>query len=256
MSQANTAEPGQTAPVDSQYLLTPQQVHYFDTFGYLKIPGFFADDIEQIIAGFEAVFGTEDQPIWETKEALHGDKKRLIIPGFIEQSETLAPLQYDPRVVGVVQSLIGREYQWASSDGNLFYCESFWHPDLYAAPMDHYHIKLSVYLDDLTGENGAIRIIPGSHFHKDPYARTLLRDLNDPADVEKYFDIPGNQVPSVSVESSPGDLIIWNFRSWHGSYNGGERRRLFSLNFGEAVAGTHDGPEQPAAKPLPLRDIS
>ena len=57
---------------------------------------------------------------------------------------------------------------------------------------------------------------------------------------------------SIAINSTPGDLIIWNFRTIHGSYQGGERRRLFSLNFGESVPGTHDGSQVPN-KPVPIR---
>ncbi len=253
MSQAITPEAAAGAPVDARYLLSPEQIHYFDTFGYLKIPGLFADDIDEIIGGFEDLFGNEEQPVWETKEALHGDERRVIIPGFIEQAPRLAHLQHDPRVVGIVNSLIGPNYKWASSDGNLFYCESYWHSDMYSAPLHHYHVKLSFYLDELNGESGAIRIIPGSHFHNQTFARTLLRDFNDPARVKEIFGVDGNQIPSITVESSPGDLVIWNFRTIHGSYHGGERRRLFSLNFGEAEPGSHDGPDPIVFDPTPYR---
>lgn len=253
MSQSISVEQEDHAPVDSQHLLSPQQIHFFETFGFLKIPGLFADDIDNIIRGFEDIFGNEDQPVWETHNPLHGEERRVIIPGFIEQSPRLAPLRYDPRVVGIVQSLVGRQYQWASSDGNLFYCESYWHPDMYAAPLNHYHVKLSFYLDDLTGKNGAIRLIPGSHFYNQTFARTLLRDFNDPSKIEELYGIPGGDIPATTLESSPGDLLLWNFRTMHGSYNGGERRRLFSINFGEAVPGTHDGPDVAISKPVQVR---
>jgi hypothetical protein len=202
------SDTGETVHADSQYLLSPQQIHFFETFGFLKLPGLFADDIDNIVGGFEDLFGNEDQPVWETNEALHGEERRLIIPGFIEQSPRLAPLQHDPRVIGVVESLVGRDHIWASSDGNLFYCESYWHPDDYAAPLHHYHIKLSFYLDDLTGNSGAIRIIPGSHFHQQTYSRTLRRDFRDADKVSEQYGIPGGDIPSITVESSPGDLIV------------------------------------------------
>lgn len=252
MSQAMTSQPGTTALVPDQYLLTPQQIHFFETFGFLKIPGLFADDIDNIILGFEELFGNKEQPVWETQEALHGDERRVIIPGFIEQSPRLAPLQHDPRVLGVVQSLIGSEYKWSSSDGNLFYCESYWHPDNYDAPLQHYHVKLSFYLDDLTGSNGAIRLIPGSHFHQQTFARTLRKDFQDAASIPDLYGVDGRDIPSYTVHSTPGDLIIWSFRTIHASYNGGERRRLFSLNFGEVTAGERDAAQLPN-KAIPIR---
>tara|TARA_B110000503_G_scaffold43274_1_gene70781 strand:- start:21187 stop:21960 length:774 start_codon:yes stop_codon:yes gene_type:complete len=255
MSQAMTSQPGDPTLVAHQYLLTPQQIHFFETFGFLKISGLFADDIDNIILGFEELFGDKDQPVWETQEALHGDERRVIIPGFIEQSPRLAPLQHDPRVVGVVQSLIGSDYKWASSDGNLFYCESYWHPDNYAAPLQHYHIKLSFYLDDLTGGNGAIRIIPGSHFHQQTFAKTLRKDFLDSTVINERYGIDGRDIPSHTVQSAPGDLVIWNFRTIHASYNGGERRRLFSLNFGEVTAGDRDAAQDPN-RAIPLRSAT
>ncbi|GAB5445133.1 phytanoyl-CoA dioxygenase family protein [Gymnodinialimonas sp.] len=242
--------PAAAGPIDGKHLLSPQQIHYFETFGYLKLPGLFRDDFSSIVDGFEHLFGNEEQPVWETREALHGDERRVIIPGFIEQSPLLAPLQHDPRVLGIVHSLIGPEYQWASSDGNLFYCESYWHSDMYATPLNHYHIKLSIYLDELSGHNGAIRIIPGSHFHQQTFGKTLQKQFQDPGKIRDTFGVEGCDIPSVTVESSPGDLIVWNFRTIHGSYNGGERRRLFSLNFGETVPGTHDD-KKPVAHGTP-----
>ena len=244
---------GESVIVDSQHLLSPQQVHFFETFGFLKIPGLFSSDIDEIIGGFEDLFGDQNQPVWETQEALHGDARRVIIPGFIEQSPRLAPLQHDPRILGIVQSIVGRDSTWASSDGNLFYCESYWHSDDYAAPLHHYHVKLSFYLDDLTGHNGAIRIIPGSHFHNQTFAKTLRKDFKDSAKVSELYGISGGEIPSITIESTPGDLIIWNFRTIHGSYNGGERRRLFSMNFGEETAGSHDERQRPN-KPIPAAD--
>jgi hypothetical protein len=250
--KAMTSDQNIKAPVERQHLLSPQQIHFFETFGYLKLPGLFAADIDEIIAGFEDLFGNEEQAVWETRETLHGDERRVIIPAFIEQSPRLAPLRHDPRVLGIAQSILGHDFEWASSDGNLFYCESYWHPDDYAAPLHHYHIKMSFYLDKLTGGSGAIRVIPGSHFHSQTYARTLRKGLKDSGSVKDLYGIDGADIPSITIESTPGDLIIWNFRTIHGSYNGGERRRLFSLNFGETVPGTHDAAQVPN-KPVPRR---
>jgi len=209
--------------------LSDQQVAYFETFGYLKIPGLFAEDVEELTAGFEAVFA--GNPHWVTNEELHYDQTRTIIPAFITKDTRLHRLLEDERVVGIVTSLLGPGYGYAESDGNLFSCETSWHSDMYAAPLNQYHLKLSFYLDPLRAETGAIRFIPGTNHHESVYARTLRRDLNTPTSVFEAFGVTSPEIPSWTVETDPGDLVIWNFRTIHGSFGGGERRRLFSVNF-------------------------
>ena len=219
------------APDQRGGTLTPQQITFFETFGFLRIPGLFADDIDDITAGFEEVFA--DNPHWETAEGLHFDEKRIIIPGFVEKSERLADLPDDPRVRGVVTSLLGPEFEYAQSDGNLFYCDTSWHADTYEAPMGTYHVKLSFYLDPLGGESGAIRMIPGSNHHQSDFARALRRDLEDPAAIGEVYGVEPTDVPGYTIRSEPGDLVLWSFRTVHASFGGDERRRLFSLNFRE-----------------------
>jgi hypothetical protein len=43
--------------------------------------------------------------LYKSQVALHGDARRVTIPGFIDQLPRLIPHQYDTRVLGVVPSL-------------------------------------------------------------------------------------------------------------------------------------------------------
>ncbi len=214
--------------------LTKQQKAYFESFGFLRIPGLFADDIDRIIGGFEAVFRDDAHIRMDTREDLHLNKRRLIIPSFIDKSPDLRWLLDDDRVNGVVRGLVGDDYAFAESDGNLFFCDSSWHPDTYAAPMEVFHVKLSFYLDSLGGESGAIRMIPGTNHHMVPFVHELKLNLKDPRSIIDIYGVEYDQIPSWTLESEPGDLIVWNYRTIHASFNGGERRRLFSMNFREA----------------------
>lgn len=229
MTDQTLVEP--STPGDADFRLTPQQIAYFETFGFLKIPGLFADDIDRITEGFEAVFDAEQHV--ETHEWLHFDDPRKIIPQFIDRDERLRSLKTDPRVVGVVTSLIGDEYVYAESDGNLFYCDSSWHPDIYGAPLTQYHVKLSFYLDPLTVDTGAIRMIPGTNHYLTNFAGSLIRNLQRPEDIEKIYGVRYDEIPSYPLETSPGDLVVWSFRTVHASFGGDARRRLFSINFKE-----------------------
>jgi hypothetical protein len=215
--------------------LTPQQVTFFETFGFLQFPGLFADDIAEIEAGFERVFAAEEHARMETFEALHGDERRLIIPSFVTKDEYLTGLIDDPRTSGIVTGLLGPDYEYAESDGNLFDCESHWHSDIYGAPIQYKHLKLSFYLEPLRAESGAIRVMPGTNSVEHHYATEVRRLTWDSTKLEENFGMDPRHLPGVVLESDPGDLTIWDFRTIHASYGGGQRRRLFSINFRERM---------------------
>ena len=228
MSTASSSPAAAEAPT---FRPTSQQVAFFETFGFLRFPGLFAADAEKVAAGFERVFAAEGHVRMETREHLHRSERRVIIPGFIEKDPTLLALLDDRRVLGIVDGLLREEWEYAGSDGNLFYCESSWHPDTYNAPLTRMHLKLSFYLDPLSSESGAIRMIPGTNHHRTPYANALHADLKDHSRIEEIYGVPYNEIPSWTLASEPGDLIVWNYRTIHASFNGEARRRLFSMSF-------------------------
>ena len=133
------------------FALSAQQVSYFNTFGFLHLRGLFRHDIARITEGFERVFADPRHEHWEMYGSLHGEERRVILASFIDKDEELKKLRDDPRVLGVARSLVGDEYDYAESDGNIWYCETFWHSDVYGSPLSTFHVKLSFYLDPLAG---------------------------------------------------------------------------------------------------------
>ena len=98
------------------------------------------------------------------------------------------------------------------------------HSDGGHAAGDPMHIKIAFYLDPLTADSGSLRVIPGSHRIGDAYA-TALNDaaLREPG-------IGGAEVPAVAFETVAGDVVVFNHNTKHASFNGGGRRRMFTLN--------------------------
>ena len=47
----------------------------------------------------------------------------------------------------------------------------------------------------------------------------------------------GNDVPARAVESTPGDMLLFNHKTKHSSWGGGTRRRMFTYNFEEHMSG-------------------
>jgi ectoine hydroxylase-related dioxygenase (phytanoyl-CoA dioxygenase family) len=238
-------------------VLSEQQLAFFETFGFLRLPGLLADEIADIEAGFEEAFAAKeflewlartqgkpigrggptgdiekDPPWFETNFDLHFHKRRVTIPAICDRSERLRDLPSDPRLLSIVTALMGPEFEIKASDGNLFYCDTSWHSDMYGAPMKQHHVKLSTYLDPLDAATGAIRLIPGTHFHASPFARKVRKGSVRPEQVRKVFGVEPDELPAYVLESQPGDVVVWDYRTVHAAFNSGERRRLLSLNYG------------------------
>jgi ectoine hydroxylase-related dioxygenase (phytanoyl-CoA dioxygenase family) len=216
-------------------MISEQQVTFLETFGYLRIPGAFRDEIGEITAAFEAVFAEPDHHRMDMNVPLHRNDRRIIIPAFVDKHPTLARLPKDERILEIARAILGDDVEYAQSDGNLAFCHSEWHADTYSAPMSQRHIKISFYLDQLRADSGAIRVIPGTQFWKSSYATGLRRSFQEYRRSTEIFGVDSTAVPSIVVDSDPGDLLVWDYRLIHASFNGLDRRRFFSVNFREPV---------------------
>lgn len=228
-------------------LLSPRQHHFFETFGFLRLPGFFADEIGEITSAFESAFeagyAAEPSEVAVYNVELHHNQERHNLLHIADRHPRLRELGDDPRVASVAGDILGPEYESAGSDGSIFFCESFWHADTFGAPLQQRHLKFSIYLDNIDGESGAIRVIPGTNHHRTPFSRALRRDLRQPDKIDELFGVEPSEVPATVLPSTPGDLILWDYRTIHASYSGGDRRRLISISFREKV-----DPDSPAGR--------
>jgi len=209
--------------------LTSQQLGFIDTFGYLVFPGLLSDKIDRIIEEFESVFtahggGHNGKP--------HDGTARSCILPFVDQTEYLASLLDDPRIDGIFTSLLGADYCYLGSDGNYYVGDTNWHSDtdwsgkMRGKPPRIFY-KLALYLDPVTATSGALRVIPGSHRYGDQYAEQLQSSLRT---APETLGIPGSQVPAVSLDSNPGDVVVFNQNTKHSAWGGSNRRRMFTIN--------------------------
>jgi len=82
-------------------VLRPQQLAFFDTFGFLALPGLFRDDIAELTEAFEAIFTDESIPQMSLDVELHRNEPRFMIPKFIDRHPVLAALGEIPEIYGV-----------------------------------------------------------------------------------------------------------------------------------------------------------
>ena len=207
--------------------LSEQQMSFFRTFGYLSFPGLMADRIDEIEREFEAVWaahggGHNGKP--------HAGKARSCIVPFIDQSEVLCSLLDDPRVLGIASSILGDDFNYTGSDGNFYVGETGWHSDGARKPEDPMHIKIAFYLDPLTRDTGALRVIPGSHLFGDGYADTLSEQIRNS---QELWGLHGRDIQATVLETQPGDLVLFNHNTKHAAFSGGTRRRMFTMNLSQ-----------------------
>ena len=96
------------------------------------------------------------------------------------------------------------------------------------APGRSLSIKMAFYLDPTTEDTGALRVIPGSHRVGEPFADALERHLRNGG-----FGIDPCNGPACVLETTPGDLLVFNHSIKHSSFGGSERRRMYTMNFSE-----------------------
>ena len=194
--------------------LTEQQVAFFETFGYLVFRGMVTDDLPWINAGFEEIF---------TQVPEKHDGTRRTIAG-TDSSEKLCRLLDHPRVVEAASSLMGDDFNYLGGDANYYVGDTGWHSDGWH---DHgLFVKMAFYLDPVTRDTGCLRVIPGSHWIDNPWV-AATRPVNHS---EAVFGVHGSEVPSVALESQPGDVVVFNHNLQHAAYGGSNRRRMFTLN--------------------------
>lgn len=212
---------------NQDFRLTDQQINFFQTFGYLSFPGLLADRSEEIVDAFEAV--------WSERGGGHNGKphegtaRSCIVP-FIDQSEYLSSLLDEPRILGIATTLLGDDFNYMGSDGNYYVGDTRWHSDGGHKPEDPTHIKIAFYLDHLTRDTGALRVIPGSHLFGDGYADRLQEEIRES---EADWGVQGQDVPAIAFETQPGDVVCFNHNTKHAAFGGGGRRRMFTMNLCE-----------------------
>ena len=209
----------------SSELLSDQQIKFFRTFGFLSFPGLLQDRLESIVDAFEEQFEMCGGHYGNG----HDGTARSCLHPFIDRSEYLSTLVDDPRLDGIAASLLGADYNYMGSDGNFCVGDTSWHRDG-CQDREVRYIKVAMYLDPVAKDTGSLRVIPGSHHLNDAYAGGLNANVHNP---QGSLGVAGADVPALALETNPGDVLCFDYNTFHASFGGGKRRRMFSLNFSQ-----------------------
>ena len=206
-------------------ILSEQERNFFEIFGFLRFDGLLKDRVDEITEAFEEVWARNGDGHYGNRH--DGEKRSCIVP-FIDQHERLCSLLDDPRITGILEGLLGSEFDYCSSDGNLYVGNTKWHSHPFFGNLRA--VKVAFYLDPLDADSGCLRVIPGSQFFGGLYANRLHEFL--PQCREALGRDPV-EMPSVPLPTVPGDVLVFNHCIKHGSFGGGQRRRLFVINSSE-----------------------
>ncbi len=211
----------------STFQLTSHQRDFMATFGYLYFPGLLKDKIDAIDQAFEALMG-------EHGGANHDGKQRFSMAPCINHSAYLCTLLDDDRITGIASGLLGEAYQYWNSDGNYYVGDTGWHSDtVWPALIPFY--KMAIYLDRMTRDSGALRVIPGSHRCGEGFADQIHDQLFRLK--ESWGGLDGSEIPAVALETQPGDLVVFDHATKHSAWGGNSKRRMFTLVFTEEHMG-------------------
>ena len=193
--------------------MSSQQKRFFEDFGYLFLPGLMKEEAAWIIEEYERVFSEAG--------IAHDGTNRSSLGNIIEKSELLCTLLDNSKVDGLLAGLLGEGYSYLGSGADLYVGDGMWHSDYCNSPV--LTVKWAMYLDHLTKDTGALRVVPGSH------RQGWLGNL----DTQALWGISPEEVPCMAPDNAPGDVMIFDLATLHNSLGGGNRRRM--LNLGACV---------------------
>lgn len=213
-------------------MLTSREAEFFRLFGFVKIPGFFTRAEVELLESEYEIGLNATAPLYNAPIGMRG---QINWSSMRPRSPVLGRMLEDERMLQAARTLLGDGAIGVMSNGNCFSGKfTEWHVDT-AVP--HFRsVKFGAYLDPLTADNGALRVIPGSHLS--PWHENLL-----PIGMKKSLSEPGNpnpvespvyavaDIPGHVCSTEPGDLLAFDLKLWHASCNGFPRRRMLSFTY-------------------------
>jgi ectoine hydroxylase-related dioxygenase (phytanoyl-CoA dioxygenase family) len=186
-------------------MLTYSEKQQLDECGYLVLPDLMGPALlSEVRDRIEELFGQEGKGAGsEFKQEPHARR----LANLVDKGEVFERVILTPRVLECMEHVLGPDWKLSSLNVRVADpygdCAQPWHADSGAIADERgYWVCNSVWmLDDFTPENGATRMLPGSHkWHKLPPP-------------ESYDSLTGEEL----VLGRAGTVVIMNAHMWHGA---------------------------------------
>ena len=185
-------------------MLSPIEKRQLDELGYLVLPGFVSPTLlDELRDRVETLWADEGDQAGSEFRYEPGTRR---LANLIDKGSVFARLIAMPKILECIEHVVGPRYKLSSLNARSTNARNGeaqpWHADTGAiADEAGYWVCNSVWmLDDFTAENGATRMVPGSH---------TWRRLPEPGNTGP---LPGEAL----VTGKAGTVVVMNAHMWHG----------------------------------------
>ncbi|MGE7385243.1 phytanoyl-CoA dioxygenase family protein [Streptomyces sp. NPDC004126] len=203
--------------------LSQEQIEHYRNFGYVVLPRLLNDDetgrlTEEVRRAHADAFATDERT---DGGGIPGRYLPMMTP---DRTPLSLSLLEDPRFLDTAGQLAGNVLP-TFAESVLFYREAPLHKDAVPGMSG---IKLIMYLEHVTGDTGALRVLPGSH-HAD-YSAVLAAWHRESGVWAGEWD--GKRMrrqlaglPLQVLETRPGDVVAFDWHLWHATLGGIDRHQ-------------------------------
>jgi Phytanoyl-CoA dioxygenase (PhyH) len=203
-------------------MLTDEQVDHYQTFGFVVLPGWLdepqaaelSQELDRALRdGYRAHFGDREasDDVFGRWLPMMSRQRTPISLGLVE----------DPRFLGAARQLLDGPVLPTFAEGYLLSGEAGFHSDCGTGSQG---VKFVAYLEPLTAATGALQLLAGSH-HPDFGAAIASWDIRHPAMDSEGLRGKLATLPCAAAETQPGDVIAFDWHTWHASVGGRDRRQ-------------------------------
>lgn len=208
-------------------MLSQKQVDFFRVFGYLAIRGLLQQEqLKRLQEAFDSEI--ENNP---RVTAFKENGSRNFMPNS-DDDPIFTELICHTGLMEAMRDLDGTEFIFSTGSMNSTVGDVDWHADYNPPHFESRPVKAMYYLDEMRAQDGAFYLIPGTN---DPnYASTIVRRFGYYTETGGCrMDLDSHEVPSVCIETSPGDVVLWQNRMWHyaSKRKNGKPRRLLQNQY-------------------------
>lgn len=205
-------------------MLSELEVAQYKVFGFVVLSNFLKDDE---VAGIEQAY--ERVMAKSLSHDYFGNAGTRVTRDVENQDPTFASFVVHPHLIEAMKDIWGLPCLYFSSDVWLNRDDTPWHTDGMPGRSQISEVKVTLYLDEMTAQQGSLNLISGSHHPQ--VSESLFTECGcwDSGRPRLRFErdkIPG----AISLHTRPHDVVVWDTRLWHSAWkrqDGRPRRSLF-----------------------------